>query len=79
MRNSIVVPAKAGTDIHGSRRMAPIVTMDSRLRGNDRLMGYSAAPARSGKAPARPARDALSTPRSVMRPVTSRAGVTSKA
>src|SRR5262245_23431190 len=36
------------------------------------------APARSGKARSSPWRDASSTPRSVIRPVTSRAGVTSK-
>ena len=36
-------------------------------------------PARSGKAPAKAAREAAITPRSVIRPVTSRAGVTSKA
>jgi len=34
--------------------------------------------ARSGKAPANAAREAAMTPRSVMRPVISRAGVTSK-
>src|SRR5579859_5180890 len=34
---------------------------------------------RSGKSASRPSREALATPRSVTRPVTSRAGVTSKA
>ena len=34
--------------------------------------------ARSGNAAVKPSREALSTPRSVMRPVTRRAGVTSK-
>ena len=43
-------------------------------------LGYSAATAiRSGKAAESAARSALSTPRSVISPVTSRAGVTSKA
>ena len=43
------------------------------------FLGYSAAVAvRSGKAAANEARFASSTPRSVINPVTSRAGVTSK-
>jgi hypothetical protein len=35
MLSPAVVPAKAGTHNHRRARMAPAVTMDFRLRGND--------------------------------------------
>ena len=77
--------------IHHSSQDALILGVDGRVKpGHDDGIksaslamtkdSYSAAVAfRSGKAAASDARSAFSTPRSVIKPLTSRAGVTSKA
>ena len=63
--------------IAGDRRIG--VAIDPGTLHRACFLSYSAAAAiRSGNAAASAARSALSTPRSVINPVTSRAGVTSK-